>query len=156
GYPGVELILPDLAFIEERRKDLLGIVLTHGHEDHIGAIPYLAADLGVPLYATPFTAGLIRLKLEEEGLSKSVKLHVIQNEASFQLGPFGFRYVPLAHSIPEGNALVIDTPHGRIFHTGDWKLDDKPLLGVPSTPEQLTAIGDEGVLALVCDSTNVF
>lgn len=155
-YPGVELILPDLAFIEERRDDLLGIVLTHGHEDHIGAIPYLAADLGVPLYATPFTAGLIRLKLEEEGLADDVKLHVIENEGSFNLGPFGFRYVPLAHSIPEGNAVLIDTPHGRIFHTGDWKLDDRPLLGVPSTPKQLTQIGDEGVLALVCDSTNVF
>ena len=156
NYPGVDLILPDLAFIEERRKDLLGIVLTHGHEDHIGAIPYLAADLGVPLYATPFTAGLIRLKLEEEGLTKEVKLHVIENEGSFALGPFGFRYFPLAHSIPEGNALLIDTPYGRIFHTGDWKLDDRPLLGVPSTPAQLTALGDEGVLALVCDSTNVF
>lgn len=156
AYPGVELVLPDLSFIEERRDDLLGIVLTHGHEDHIGAIPYLAADLGVPLYATPFTAGLIRLKLEEEGLADEVKLHVIQNEGSLDLGPFSFRYVPLAHSIPEGNALLIETPHGRIFHTGDWKLDDQPLLGVPSTPAQLTAIGDEGVLALVCDSTNVF
>ena len=156
AYPGVELVLPDLSFIEERRDDLLGIVLTHGHEDHIGAIPYLAADLGVPLYATPFTAGLIRLKLEEEGLAKEVKLHVIENEGSFALGPFGFRYVPLAHSIPEGNALVIDTPYGRIFHTGDWKLDEAPQLGAPSTPEQLSAIGDEGVLALVCDSTNVF
>ncbi|MES2157740.1 MAG: ribonuclease J [Pseudomonadota bacterium] len=156
SYPGIELVLPDLSFIEERRDDLLGIVLTHGHEDHIGAIPYLAADLGVPLYATPFTAGLIRLKLEEEGLSKDVKLHVIPNEGSFNLGPFGFRYVPLAHSIPEGNAVLIDTPYGRIFHTGDWKLDDKPLLGQPSTPAELTAIGDEGILALVCDSTNVF
>lgn len=156
AYPGVELVLPDLSFIEDHRDDLLGIVLTHGHEDHIGAIPYLAADLGVPLYATPFTAGLIRLKLEEEGLSKEVKLHVIENEGSFQLGPFGFRYVPLAHSIPEGNAVLIDTPHGRIFHTGDWKLDERPLLGAPSTPEELTAIGDLGVLALVCDSTNVF
>lgn len=156
AYPGVELILPDLSFIEDRRDDLLGIVLTHGHEDHIGAIPYLAADLGVPLYATPFTAGLIRLKLEEEGLSKDVKLHIIDNEGSFSLGPFGFRYVPLAHSIPEGNAVLIDTPHGRIFHTGDWKLDEQPLLGQPSTPEELTAIGDQGVLALVCDSTNVF
>lgn len=155
-YPGIELILPDLTFIEERRKDLLGIVLTHGHEDHIGAIPYLAADLGVPLYATPFTAGLIRLKLEEEGLTKEVKLHVIENEGSFNLGPFGFRYVPLAHSIPEGNALLIDTPHGKIFHTGDWKLDERPLLGEPSTPAQLSAIGDEGILAMVCDSTNVF
>ncbi|MEA3543422.1 MAG: ribonuclease J [Pseudomonadota bacterium] len=156
AYPGVELILPDLSFIEERRDDLLGIVLTHGHEDHIGAIPYLAADLGVPLYATPFTAGLIRLKLEEEGLTQEVELNVIDNEGSFALGPFGFRYVPLAHSIPEGNAVLIDTPFGRIFHTGDWKLDERPLLGQPSTPEELTAIGDEGVLALVCDSTNVF
>ncbi|MDR7153941.1 ribonuclease J [Sphingobium xenophagum] len=155
-YPGIELILPDLTFIEERRKDLLGIVLTHGHEDHIGAIPYLAADLGVPLYATPFTAGLIRLKLEEEGLTKEVKLHVIENEGSFNLGPFGFRYVPLAHSIPEGNALLIDTPHGKIFHTGDWKLDERPLLGEPATPKELTVIGDEGILAMVCDSTNVF
>jgi ribonuclease J len=156
GYPGVELILPDLSFIEERRADLLGIVLTHGHEDHIGAIPYLAADLDVPLYATPFTAALIRGKLEEEGLIDDVELNVIDNEGSFALGPFGFRYMPLAHSIPEGNALVIETPHGKIFHTGDWKLDERPQLGVPSTPEQLTAIGDEGVLALVCDSTNVF
>ena len=156
AYPGVDLVLPDLSFIEERRDDLLGIVLTHGHEDHIGAIPYLAADLGVPLYATPFTAGLIRLKLEEEGLTKEVELNVIDNEGSFALGPFGFRYVPLAHSIPEGNAVLIDTPYGRVFHTGDWKIDEKPLLGQPSTPEELTAIGDEGVLALVCDSTNVF
>ncbi|CAD7334707.1 ribonuclease J [Sphingomonadales bacterium 56] len=156
AYPGVELVLPDLSFIEERREDLLGIVLTHGHEDHIGAIPYLAADLGVPLYATPFTAGLIRLKLEEEGLTSEVELNVIDNEGSFALGPFGFRYVPLAHSIPEGNAVLIDTPHGRVFHTGDWKIDEKPVLGQPSTPEELTAIGDEGVLALVCDSTNVF
>jgi ribonuclease J len=156
GYPGVELILPDLSFIEERRADLLGIVLTHGHEDHIGAIPYLAADLDVPLYATPFTAALIRGKLEEEGLIDDVELNVIDNEGSFALGPFGFCYVPLAHSIPEGNALIIETPHGKIFHTGDWKLDERPQLGVPSTPEQLTAIGDEGVLALVCDSTNVF
>ena len=156
GYPGVELILPDLSFIEERLDDLLGIVLTHGHEDHIGAIPYLAADLGVPLYATPFTAELIRGKLDEEGITDKVELHIIENEASFQLGPFGFTYVPLAHSIPEGNALLIDTPYGRIFHTGDWKIDEQPLLGVPSTAEELTAIGDQGVLALVCDSTNVF
>lgn len=155
-YPGVELVLPDLAFIEERADDLLGIVLTHGHEDHIGALPYLAADLGVPLYATPFTAGLIRGKLDEEGLSNRVELKIIENEGSFRIGPFGITYVPLAHSIPEGNAVLIETPYGSIFHTGDWKLDDAPQLGVPSTPEELTAIGDKGVLALVCDSTNVF
>ncbi len=156
SLPGVELVLPDLAFIEERRKDLLGIVLTHGHEDHIGAIPYLAADLGVPLYATPFTAGLIRGKLAEAGLEKEVPLHVISMGGSVELGPFSARYVALAHSIPEGNALLIDTPYGRIFHTGDWKLDDAPVLGTPSTAAELTAIGDSGILALVGDSTNVF
>lgn len=156
GYPGVDLILPDLAFIEEHLDSLLGVVLTHGHEDHIGAIPYLANDLGVPLYATPFTAELIRLKLEEEGILDRVELNIIPNEGSFQLGPFGFTYVPLAHSIPEGNALLIETPYGRVFHTGDWKIDEQPLLGIPSTAEELTAIGDKGILALVCDSTNVF
>ena len=155
-YPGVELVLPDLAFIEKRKEDLLGIVLTHGHEDHIGAIPYLAHDLGVPLYATPFTAGLIAGKLEEEGLTGQVELKTVEMEGEFRLGQFGFRYIPLAHSIPEGNALLISTPYGRIFHTGDWKLDDTPQLGDPSTEAELRAIGDEGVLALVCDSTNVF
>jgi len=156
AYPGIELVLPDLAFIEANRKDLLGIVLTHGHEDHIGAIPYLAGDLGVPLYATPFTAGLIAGKLEEEGLLGKVTLNIVELGGDFRLGPFGLRYIPLAHSIPEGNALLIDTPYGRIFHTGDWKLDDAPQLGDPSTAAELTRIGDDGVLALVCDSTNVF
>ena len=156
SYPGVDLVLPDLSFIEERAADLLGIVLTHGHEDHIGAIPYLAHDLGVPLYATPFTAGLIAKKLEEEGLTKEVKLNIIPMGGTLTLGDFHFKYVALAHSIPEGNALVIDTPYGRIFHTGDWKLDDGPLLGTPASAAELTAIGDSGVLALVGDSTNVF
>jgi ribonuclease J len=156
AYPGVELVLPDLTFIEQNRADLLGIVLTHGHEDHIGAIPYLAGDLGVPLYATRFTAGLIAGKLEEEGLSGKIQLNVVDMGGDFALGPFGLRYIPLAHSIPEGNALLIDTPYGRVFHTGDWKLDDTPQLGDPSTEAELRAIGDQGVLALVCDSTNVF
>jgi ribonuclease J len=155
-YPGVELILPDLEFIEERKKDLLGVVLTHGHEDHIGAVPYLANDLGVPLYATKFTAALIRRKLEEEGIAEEITINVIEPGTLFQMGPFGFTYVPLAHSIPEMQAVVIDTPYGRIFHTGDWKLDDQPVIEVPATPEALTAIGDTGVLALVCDSTNAF
>ncbi|MCW3847845.1 ribonuclease J [Sphingomonas sp. LB-2] len=155
-YPGVDVILPDLQFIEERLDDLLGIVLTHGHEDHIGALPYLAGELDVPLYATPFTAGLIRGKLEEEGIEDRVKLNVVNDEEAFALGPFTIRYVPLAHSIPEGNAVEIVTPYGRIFHTGDWKLDDTPSLGGASTAAELTAIGDQGVLALVCDSTNVF
>ncbi|WP_375398280.1 ribonuclease J [uncultured Sphingomonas sp.] len=156
AYPGIDLILPDLQFIEERRDDLVGIVLTHGHEDHIGALPYLADELGVPLYATRFTAGLIRGKLDEEGIADRVKLKVIAPGEHVALKPFGLTFVPLAHSIPEANALLIDTPHGKVFHTGDWKLDADPVLGKPSTPEQLAVIGDDGVLALVCDSTNVF
>lgn len=155
-YPGTELVFADLEFIEERRGDLLGIVLTHAHEDHIGAVPYFAGELGVPLYATPFTARLVAEKLEEAGIAQSVELKVIDHPDQFDLGPFGIRYVPLAHSIAEGNALVIETPYGRIFHTGDWKLDDEPLIGTPATEGELRAIGDEGVLALVCDSTNVF
>jgi len=155
-YPGTELVFADLEFIEERKQDLLGVVLTHAHEDHIGAVPYFAQELGVPLYATPFTAKLVNEKLDEAGNRHEVDLKVIDHLDPFQLGPFGIRYVPLAHSIAEGNALVIETPHGRIFHTGDWKLDDEPLVGVPATAEELTRIGDEGVLALVCDSTNVF
>lgn len=156
-YPGTELMFADPEFIEERADDLLGIVLTHAHEDHIGAIPYFAADLGVPLYATPFTADLIRRKLQEAGLVDALELNVIdEDHGSIEIGPFEITYVPLAHSIAEGNALVIDTPHGRIFHTGDWKLDEEPIIGEPATEEDLTRIGDEGVLALVCDSTNVF
>ncbi|KUR79270.1 MBL fold metallo-hydrolase [Novosphingobium sp. Fuku2-ISO-50] len=155
-YPGVDLVFADLEFIEERLKDLVGIVLTHAHEDHIGAVPYFAQDLGVPLYATPFTARLVHEKLVEAGIENDVELNIVENGGSVALGPFDIRYVPLAHSIAEGNALVIDTPYGRVFHTGDWKLDDAPQIGVPATPAELTAIGDEGVLALVCDSTNVF
>ena len=156
AYPGIELILPDLAFIEQRRRDLLGIVLSHGHEDHIGAIPYLAADLGVPLYATPFTAGLIQEKLREEGLLDQVELKVVDVGGSAQIGPFGLRFVPLAHSIAEANALLIDTPYGKVFHTGDWKIDAAPQVGRPTSDEALKSIGDQGILAMVCDSTNVF
>ena len=155
-YPGTELVFADLDFIERNRADLIAVVLTHAHEDHIGAVPYFAQELGVPLYATPFTARLVNSKLEEAGLLGKVELNVVRDFKSFDLGPFGIRYVPLAHSIAEGNALVIETPYGRIFHTGDWKLDDEPLVGTPATPQELTAIGDSGVLAMVCDSTNVF
>ena len=155
-YPGVDLILPELEFIEQRMNDLVGIVLTHGHEDHIGALPYLAADLKVPLYATPFTAGLIAGKLDEEGLTGQVRLNIIERGGAIDLDPFRVTFVPIAHSIPEGNGLLIETPHGNVFHTGDWKLDDTPVLGEPTSEEELRAVGDTGVLALVCDSTNVF
>ena len=149
-YPGVDLVFADLDFIEERVDQLEAIVLTHAHEDHIGAVPYFAADLGVPIYATPFTMELVRRKLEEAGVLGEVELHTIPDDHG------SFEVVPLAHSIAEGNALLIDTPHGRIFHTGDWKLDEDPIIGEPATDEELTQMGDEGILALVCDSTNVF
>lgn len=156
-YPGVDLVFADLEFIEDRADQLDGIVLTHAHEDHIGAVPYFAADLGVPLYATPFTADLVRRKLDEAGLTDEVELNVIEEDhGTLTVGPFTITYLPLAHSIAEGNALLIETPFGRVFHTGDWKLDDDPIIGVPTTEEELVTIGNEGVLALVCDSTNVF
>src|SRR5215213_6990942 len=140
NYPGVELILPDLEFIENQQERLAGIVLTHGHEDHIGALPYLAEELKAPLFATPFTAGLIAGKLEEEGLTGAVKLNIIERGGSIELGPFKVSFVALSHSIPEGNGVLIETP----------------VIGEAPSTETLTAIGDRGVLALVCDSTNVF
>ncbi|MEM8799386.1 MAG: ribonuclease J [Pseudomonadota bacterium] len=154
--PGIDLVFPDPNFIADYKDDLLGLVVTHGHEDHIGAIPYLWPDLECPIYATKFTAGLIREKLIEAGLLNQVKLIIVDDGGSVSLDPFHFRYLPLAHSILEGNALLIDTPIGKIFHTGDWKLDDRPILGKPTSAEALTKIGDEGVVALVGDSTNVF
>jgi ribonuclease J len=155
-YPGIELVLPDLEFIEEHQDRLAAIVLTHGHEDHIGALPYLAEELKSPLYATPFTAGLIAGKLEEEGLTGAMKLNIVERGGSIQLGPFKVSFVALSHSIPEGNGVLIETPFGNVFHTGDWKIDDTPVIGEAPSTEALTRIGDEGVLALVCDSTNVF
>jgi ribonuclease J len=156
SYPGIDLILPDLDFIEDQQERLAAIVLTHGHEDHIGALPYLAEELKSPLFATPFTAGLIAGKLEEEGLTGQVKLSVVERGGSIELGPFKVSFVALSHSIPEGNGLLIETPFGNIFHTGDWKIDETPVLGAAPDTDVLTEIGDRGVLALVCDSTNVF
>ena len=155
-YPGIELVLPDLEFIENQQDRLCAIVLTHGHEDHIGALPYLAEELKSPLFATPFTAGLITGKLEEEGLTGQVKLNVVERGGSIELGPFRVSFVALSHSIPEGNGVLIETPFGSVFHTGDWKIDETPVIGEAPSPDTLRAIGDRGVLALVCDSTNVF
>ena len=155
-FPGIDLILPDLEFIESQQDRLAGIVLTHGHEDHIGALPYLAEELKAPLFATPFTAGLIAGKLEEEGLTGQVKLNIVERGGSIELGPFRVSFVALSHSIPEGNGLLIETPFGNVFHTGDWKIDETPVIGEAPSTEVLTNIGDDGVLALVCDSTNVF
>ncbi len=153
---GIEVILPDPQFIVERQKDLLGILLTHGHEDHIGALPYLWKYLKVPLYATPFTAALIRRKLKDVGLEKEVKIIEIPLCGKTQIGPFKIQLITLTHSIPEPNAIVIETPVGRILHTGDWKIDPSPLVGEVSDEKALRELGDQGVLAMICDSTNVF
>jgi ribonuclease J len=155
-YPGIDIIMPDTAFIEERRKDLVGIVLTHGHEDHGGAVAYLAADFGVPIYCNKFTAGIISRKLIEEKVEREVDVRIVDVDAEFDLGPFGIQLVPLAHSIPDMCAAVLTTPYGTIFHSGDWKLDEDPVLGLPQVEAAVRPIGDAGVLALVCDSTNVF
>ncbi|MEE2567547.1 ribonuclease J [Hyphobacterium marinum] len=154
--PGVDLIMPDPAFIEERRDDLLAIVLTHAHEDHMGAVAQLWERLRCPVYATPFTAWLMRDRLAEKGLDKVVELHEIALDGRLTLGPFDLQFLTLTHSIPEPNGLAIRTPAGLVLHTGDWKIDPDPLIGETTDVDAITALGEEGVLALVCDSTNVF
>jgi len=154
--PGVDIIMPDTAFIEEHQKDLLGIVLTHAHEDHMGALARLWPRLKCPVYATPFTMYLVKDRLSEVGLLNDVPLHEIPLKGRFDIGPFDIEMVTLTHSIPEPNALAIRTPLGLILHTGDWKIDPAPQLGDPVDEEALKALGDEGVLAMICDSTNVF
>jgi ribonuclease J len=154
--PGVEIILPDPAFLESVKDDILGIVLTHAHEDHIGAMGWLWPRLRAPVWATPFTACLLRDKLRERGIERDVTLHEVPLKHRFQLGPFDIEYVTLTHSIAEPNALAIHTPLGTVLHTGDWKIDVDPLIGETTDTERLRRIGDAGVLAMVCDSTNVF
>jgi ribonuclease J len=154
--PGVELILPDPTFIEEHAKDILGIVLTHAHEDHIGAVAWLWPRLRAPLYATPFTAFLLREKLREKGLLEKAPITVVPLDGTFSLGPFELTLLTLTHSIPEPNGVAIRTPLGTILHTGDWKIDPDPLTGPVTDEAAIRRLGDEGVLAMVCDSTNVF
>lgn len=153
--PGVDLILPDPAFIEKNRKDLLGLVITHAHEDHVGAIAALWPRLGCPVYATQFAAGLLHTRRLAEPGAPDVPIKVVAQGARLKLGPFEVEYVPMSHSIPEANLLAIRTAAGTIVHSGDWKLDANPGLGLSTDIERLKAIGDEGVLALISDSTNI-
>ncbi len=154
GVPGVDLLVPDPTFITERRKDLVGLVLTHAHEDHIGAVPFLWPRLRCPVYATPFTAAVLRLKLVEFGLQHEVEINEIPLAGSFSLGPFDLRYVGVTHSIPEPNMLTITTSAGTVVHTGDWKIDPGPVVGELTDIAGLKAVGDAGVLAMIGDSTN--
>ncbi|NQW01710.1 MAG: ribonuclease J [Rhodospirillales bacterium] len=156
SIPGVDLIMPDPSFIEEQRDDLLALVLTHAHEDHLGAVPYLWRRLRCPIYATPFTASVLRRKLVEADLLDEVEIIVVPLNGRFQIGPFDFELITLTHSIPEPNAIAIRTPTGTVLHTGDWKFDPDPVVGEASDLEALRRLGDEGVRAMVCDSTNVF
>ncbi|HVZ07693.1 ribonuclease J [Rhodopila sp.] len=153
-HPEAEVMMPDPAFIADRHDDLAGLVITHAHEDHIGAVAWLWPRLRCPVYATPFAAAVLRRKLGENGLTNQVPVHVVPPGGVFSVGPFNLRFIRMAHSIPEAQALVIETALGTILHTGDWKLDPHPLIGPPSDEAALTALGEKGVLALVCDSTN--
>jgi len=154
--PGVEIILPDPTFIEEHADDILGIILTHAHEDHIGAMGWLWPRLKAPIYCTPFTAFLLREKMRERGCLDDADITVIPLGGTITLGPFVSTMITLTHSIPEPNGLAIKTPLGTILHTGDWKIDPDPILGGPTDSDYIRRLGDEGILAMVCDSTNVF
>src|SRR5436190_2496247 len=153
--PGVDVVLPDVSFIAKNRKKLAGLVLTHGHEDHIGAVPWLWPQLKCPVYCTPFAAALLNNKLKEHGLDEDVKVHIIPLGGKFKVGSFDLEFVNVTHSIPEPCALLIKTSHGTVFHSGDWKIDRTPTFGAGMDEKRLAEIGNEGVDALVCDSTNV-
>ncbi len=152
--PGVDLIMPDIRYLIEERKNIVGLVLTHGHEDHLGALIDLWPRLNVPIYATPFTAALFEAKRLAEPGAPKIPINVVPLRGHLTLGPFAVEFVNVAHSIPESNALAIRTQAGTVLHTGDWKIDPTPLVGSVTDAARLKALGDDGVLALIGDSTN--
>ena len=154
--PGVDLIYPDAGFIIEKKDDLLGIVLTHAHEDHIGSISHIWPKLKCKIYATPFTAVLIQEKFKEKKIDITNYLKIVDLNSQIKLGPFEIDFVTLTHSILEPNGLSITTPEGVVLHTGDWKVDPNPLIGNKVDEKKLRSIGEKGVIAMICDSTNVF
>ncbi|MFQ5625551.1 MAG: ribonuclease J, partial [Methyloligellaceae bacterium] len=152
--PGIDVILPDIRFIEEECDNLAGIILTHAHEDHFGAVMSLWPKLRAPLYATPFATALLRAKLIEQGMEGDIPIEEIPTRSKLDIGPFHVELVDMAHSIPESNGLLIQTGAGSAFHTSDWKLDPTPVAGAATDERRLRKIGKEGVDALICDSTN--
>ena len=152
--PGVDVVLPDISYIEARKDKLEGLILTHAHEDHFGAIPYLWERLGVPIYGTAFTLALLRRKLAENRTPHKIPMHELHFNVDYQFGPFSIELIAMNHSIPDPAALAVRTAEGTILHTGDWKFDETPLLGTDTDKDRLRTIGDEGVLALIGDSTN--
>jgi len=155
SIPGIDLIYPDPGFIIDKKKDLLGIVLTHAHEDHIGAIAHIWPKLKCKMYATPFTAALIKEKFKEKKIDIGKNLKIVDLNENIKLGPFKIEFITLTHSILEPNGLLIETPAGIVLHTGDWKVDPNPLIGNKIDQTKLKEIGNKGVLAMICDSTNV-
>ncbi|KJV80945.1 metallo-beta-lactamase superfamily protein [Rickettsia hoogstraalii str. RCCE3] len=154
--PGVDMIIADSSFIEKYKKDIVGLILTHAHEDHLGGVQYLWNSLKCPIYTTTFTANFLKIRLNEYDFAKNIKIHEVKPGSKISLDPFSLEMVPLTHSAPEMQAIMIRTDAGNILHTGDWKFDNDPVLGKKADEELLKSYGDEGVLALVCDSTNVF
>ena len=152
--PGVDIILPDIRFAEEQKVNIKAIILTHAHEDHFGAVPYLWEKLNVPIYGTPFTIALLKRKLEEAKISDNISLNVIDYNVDYKFGAFTVEFVALSHSIPDPAAIVLKTDKGQILHTGDWKFDETPMVGNKTDVQKLKRIGDEGVIALIGDSTN--
>ncbi len=154
NLPGIDLVFPDIRFLVDERRNLAGIVLTHGHEDHFGALIDLWPKLKVPVYTTPFTAALFTAKRLSEPGAPEIPIEVIAPGSRFNVGPFDIELVSMAHSIPESNGLILRTPHGNVLHTGDWKLDPAPGVGAPTDERKLRALGDEGCHVLIGDSTN--
>ena len=154
NLPGIDLVFPDIRYLVEQQRNLVGIVLTHAHEDHYGALLDLWPKLKVPVYATPFTAALFAAKRQGEYGAPEIPVTEVALGSRFNVGPFDIELVSVAHSIPESNALILRTPHGNVLHTGDWKIDRTPVLGLPTDEAKLRALGDEGCMALIGDSTN--
>ena len=154
--PGSDVVMPDPSYIEEKRDDLEGLILTHAHEDHLGAVPYLWPRLKCPIYATPFTASILKEKLIKAGLDTKAEIRIIKTNSKFDIHPFKLELIALTHSIPEATAVVIRTPTDTVLHTGDWKFDPKPVCGSKVNRKALKALGNEKILAIICDSTNVF
>jgi ribonuclease J len=152
--PGVDVILPDVRFLEAQKNQIAGLIITHAHEDHIGAVLELWPRLQCPVYATPFTAGMLKSKMADYGRGRDIPMKVVPLDSRFKAGAFDIELVSVTHSVPETSGLLLRTPLGSVYHTADWKLDATPYIGKPADPSRLAAIGDEGVLALVCDSTN--
>jgi ribonuclease J len=154
--PGIDVVVPNIDAITPYKNDIVGLVLTHAHEDHLGAVATLWPELGCPIFATPFTAAVLKNKLAEEGLQGKARVTEVKAGEQYALGPFSFEMVPVTHSIPEMHAVAVRIDKGIVMHTGDWKLDADPMVGVTTDEATLAKYGDEGVLAMVCDSTNVF